>query len=63
MIFVLGSAEFAIPLGTTFPPLASRINQTIPTRAQISHARKLARAKRYLWRRGILRNFRWAGEK
>lgn len=63
MIFVLGNCEHAILLDTTFPPSASGINQTIPTRRQISHARKLAKAKRYIFRRDLLRSFKWAGEK
>lgn len=62
MILSLGDCEYAIPLASDFPPSASAINQTIPTRTQISHARKLARAKRYLWRRGLLRSFNWKGE-
>lgn len=53
MIFVLGNCEHAVPLDTTFPPSASGINQTIPTRRQISHARKLAKAKLALWRENI----------
>lgn len=62
MILSLGNFDFAIPLANDFAPKASQINQTIPTRMQISHARKLARAKRYLWRRGLLRSFKWKGE-
>jgi hypothetical protein len=61
MIFSLGNFEHAIPLDTHFPPSVSRFNQTTPEQRvrQLSHARKLAKAKNYLRRRGIASWTNW----
>ena len=61
MILRLGDLEYAIPLVTSFAPKASEI---YPASAdsrvrKILHARKLAKAKAYLWRRGIPPWTRW----
>lgn len=66
MIFVLGDPEHAIPATVHFcaPPVCnpSDVSQNIrKTLLTLSHARKLAKAKRYLWEQNIQPWTRWKG--
>lgn len=60
MIFGFLIRGHAIPLDTDFLPSVVGVNQTFPTSRQ-SHARKLARAKKYLWKHGIEQWSKWKG--
>lgn len=68
MIFALGTPEYAIPLSIEDSregvyAIPESADPFVGILRRLSHAAKLREAKRYLWRRGLDRTFKWAGEK